>query len=87
MKIIIKDKEINLNEIKNIYPSAIVELENGEKTPISLEWAKENFDKVKISQYAIIIILKNEDKKIEIFFDSFDEMINNIKILFEKLSS
>ena len=87
MKIKIKDKEIESNEIKNIYPSAIVLLENGEKTPISLDWAKENKDKVNICEYAILIIMKDENKKIEIYYESFEEMIESLKLLHEKLTS
>jgi len=85
MKISIKEKEIEINEIKNIYPSAIVKMPDGEKTPISIEWANQNSDKIEICGYAILILLKKDSEKIEINFEKFEEMIDTLKFLHENL--
>ncbi len=87
MKISIKDTEIEIKDIKNIYPSAVVSFNDSEKTPISLEWLEQNRDKVKVHYYAILILFKDSSQKIEIYFDEYEEMINNLKLLFEKIKS
>ena len=82
----IKEKEIEIEKIKNIYPSAIVEMDDGSETPISLEWADQNRDKVNISRYAVLVVM-NDNSKINIYFDKFEEMINTLKNLHDKLKS
>ncbi|WP_281950859.1 hypothetical protein [Nitrosophilus kaiyonis] len=83
MTIKIKDKEIETEKIKNIYPSAIIRTEDGSTTPISIEWAEQNKDKIKIDSYAILVV-KKDNTKIDIYFDDFNEMVNALKSIFDK---
>ena len=85
MKILIKDKEYNIKDIKSIYPCVIVDYENQENTPISLEWLDQNSNKVKIKSYAIIFLFKNSTKKEEIYFNNLEEMYKEMDNILEKL--
>ncbi|WP_187648471.1 hypothetical protein [Nitrosophilus labii] len=87
MKISIKDTEFKIKDIKNIYPSAIVSFWGEEKTPISLDWLEQNRDKVIVHSYAILILFKNSSQKIEIHFNEYEEMMDSLKLLFEKIKS
>lgn len=83
----IDNEEISVKNIKNIYPSAIVSFDGSEQTPISLDWLKENQDKVKVHSYAIIILFKNSSKKIEIKFKEYEDMLDTLKLFIEKIKS
>ena len=85
MKILIKDREYSIKDIKSIYPCAIVDYENQENTPISLEWLDQNINKVKIKSYAIIFLFKNSAKKEEIYFNNLEEMYKEMDNILEKL--
>ena len=83
MKIKIKDKEIEINNIKNIYPSAIIKTEDGSTTPISIEWAEQNREKIEIYTYAILVV-KKDNTKIEVYFDDFNEMMDTLKSIIDR---
>jgi len=64
MKIKIEDKEIELSDIKQLYPAGIVKTGyEDETTQVSLEWLEvEAKGKVEIVGYKIFLELKNGDK-------------------------
>ncbi|MDD5359612.1 MAG: phosphomannomutase [Sulfurovaceae bacterium] len=79
MIISIQDIKINTNDIKKLYPVAIVSTGyEDETTHISLEWLdNEGVGKVEVIGYAIIFQLVSDEKK-EFFYknrDDFDEAI------------
>jgi len=69
--IIIENKRFELSQIKQLYPA--VEVFTGikeEVTQISLEWIdSEANGRVEVKQYAIFIVLKN-DEKISFYYKS-----------------
>jgi len=69
--IIIENKRFELSQIKQLYPA--VEVFTGikeEVTQISLEWIdSEAKGRVEVKQYAIFIVLKN-DEKISFYYKS-----------------
>jgi len=64
MKIKIEDKEIELSDIKQLYPAGIVKTGyEDETTQVSLEWLEvEAQGKVEIVGYKIFVELKNGNK-------------------------
>ena len=86
MKIKIEDKEIELNNIKQLYPAGIVKTGyEDETTQVSLEWLEvEAKGKVEIIGYKIFLELKNGDKfefkyaTKELLFKSIDNISRGI---------
>lgn len=77
-----QDMEIDLDKITRLYPAAIV-IDSGESVQMSLEWAKEKRDVVKIEYYVLIFnfdkvgeIVKNSK---ELKFDTEEELIAAMK--------
>ncbi|WP_200762112.1 hypothetical protein [Nitrosophilus alvini] len=88
MKIVIKDKSIDVSEISRVYPAALVKTEEGEISPISLEWAESHIDSVEISGFSLIFYFKSESKPtLDIRYENFDEMVHDMELIFEKLSN
>ena len=64
----IKNETIDLNNVSQLYPAAIIKYADGTVTPISLEWFETNANKnVNLLHYAICIHYK-EDLKPPSFF-------------------
>jgi hypothetical protein len=75
-KLIIKDREILVDEISQIYPAAMVKTgEGSEVTQISLEWADTHKDhpEVEIVNYALFIHTKDKET-LEYYFNSREEL-------------
>lgn len=74
MEITIQNETINQESIVKIYPVAIIETgEENETTHISIEWLdNEGLGKVVLVGYAIVVNLKDTDRK-EYFFATRDE--------------
>ena len=83
----ISDKEFNLKDIKQLYPAGLVKTGyKDETTPMSLEWIDtEARGKVEISSY-IIILITNDNSKINFDFSTRDELEIAMKNLANQLN-
>ena len=81
--------DINLHELKRVYPASIVELE-GDVSEMSLEWTDMNKDKVKVLRYVLVFDFTppNQEEKIKtsIPFDSENELISELRNVAEVLN-
>jgi len=64
LPIIIEDKSVELNDIKQLYPAAIIKTGyQDETTQVSLEWLdNESKGKVELVEFAIFLELKDGSK-------------------------
>ncbi|SMC09652.1 hypothetical protein [Nitratiruptor tergarcus] len=70
-------------DLINIYPSVLVK--HGEtQTTISLEWYEQNKEDVALISFALILLYKNGTKK-EVYFDSYDKMMEHLTKLYNDL--
>jgi hypothetical protein len=67
-----KDKKIDISNIKKVAPSVKVKLEDI-VTPISIEWFEDNKNSVEFISYLALIYF-NDDSKIDLEFESEEEM-------------
>ena len=76
MKIKIEDIEIELNDVKQLYPAGIVKTGyEDETTQVSLEWLEiEAKGKVEIVGYKIFVELKSSEK-FEFFYSTKDLLL------------
>ena len=72
-----------MKNITNIYPSVLIWYE-GEETPVSIEWYKQNRDSLKFIAYILIIIYQDGSKE-QIRFDSYSAMLSAIQELYTSL--
>lgn len=68
MKLHIQESVIDLEEVSQLYPAAIIRYADGTVTPISLEWFDEMANRdVELLHYAICLHYKESDKSPTIF--------------------
>jgi hypothetical protein len=87
MNIVIRETEIPLETISQLYPAAIIEYADGTVTPISLEWydSMANRD-VRLRHYAICVHYKEEGKKASVFaYETREKLDEGIAELAEQL--
>ncbi len=70
-------------DLINIYPSVLVKHADTQTT-ISLEWFEQNREDVEFVSFALILLYKS-GKKEEIYFDSYNEMMQHLTNLYHNL--
>ena len=80
MKIKIENREIELNNVKQLYPAGIVKTgHEDETTQVSLEWLEvEAKGKVEIVGYKIFVELKNSEK-FDFFYSTKELLLEAIE--------
>lgn len=70
-------KELDLKNIKNIYPAIYVQ--HGEiKTPVSFEWYHANKEQVDLVSYSLIFLYHTGEKK-EYHFTTYNAMMQTLQ--------
>lgn len=79
MIIKIENRDINLSNIKQLYPAGIVKTGyEDETTQVSLEWLEiEAKGKVEVVGFKIFVELKNSEK-FSFFYDTKEQLFNSI---------
>ncbi len=85
-KLVIKDKEFNLKDIKHLYPAVLVKTGyKDEITEMSLEWIDlEAKGRVDIVGYGLFILI-NKDEKYSFIYKSRDELDSAIHLVAKQL--
>ncbi len=83
----IENREINLNDIKQLYPAGIIKTGyEDETTQVSLEWLEvEAKGKVEIVGYKIFVELKNSEK-FEFFYSTKDLLLEAIEKIAKEIN-
>ncbi len=79
-------EESRLQDLARVYPSAVVEYEDGTTTTISLEWYNQNTQNVTLKGYALIFIFKDGSKE-EQQFDSYEKMMEKLQTIYNDLKN
>jgi hypothetical protein len=81
--------ELDLSELKNIYPAAVVKLDE-DIAEMSLEWSDANYDKVEILKYILVFDFtpKDHEKKIKTIleFENKDELFKEMQSVMEVIN-
>lgn len=69
--------------IKNIYPSVLVQYD-GDETTVSIEWYEQNKSSLRFVAYTLILLYKDGSKE-ELYFDDYSTMITTMEKLYNSL--
>lgn len=86
-KLTIEDKIFNINDIKQLYPAAVVKTGHGdETTEMSLEWIdSESKGRVEIVGYGLFIVMSDEEKY-SFIHKSREELDMSIGLIAEQIN-
>ncbi|WP_456453162.1 hypothetical protein [Hydrogenimonas sp.] len=87
MRLTIGNESIELEEIAQLYPAAIIRYADGTVTPISLEWFDEMANKdVELLHYAICVHYKEKEKRPSVFpYEGREKLEEGIAKIAEQL--